>query len=126
MKKGSILYGTIKMKCPRCQEGDLFVTKNHYDLGSFLKMHKNCSECNQTYNPEPGFYFGAAYMSYGIAVAIAVAVSIAMLVLGVRNHVDIIIGIVVATVILAPPNFRYSRALWANINIRFKGKEQKN
>ena len=98
LKKESIAYGILKFKCPRCHEGDLFTHKNHYDLGNFLKMHKNCPVCNQTYTPEPGFYFGAAYVSYGFCVAIAIITATVVLLLGYRGHVPIIVAIMILTI----------------------------
>lgn len=126
LKKESIAYGILKFKCPRCHEGNLFTHSNHYDLANFLKMHKNCPVCNQTYNPEPGFYFGAAYISYGVGVAIAIIAAIIALALGYRDPGTIIAAILIPTVLLAPINFRISRSIWANIFIKYKGVPKKN
>lgn len=125
LKKESISYGILKFKCPRCHEGDLFTHSNHYDLGNFLKMHKNCPVCNQTYTPEPGFYFGAAYISYAVSVAIAVIAALITLALGYRAPGTIIGAILIPTVLLAPINFRLSRSIWANIFIKYKGVPKK-
>ena len=58
-KKGTKFYSTWNMKCPRCHEGNLFDNK----IGLF-DMPKRCSVCNQNYLPEPGFYYGAMFISY--------------------------------------------------------------
>ena len=60
MKKISAI---LDMKCPNCKKGDLF----EIELLSFQKpfeMHKECPECQLNYFPEPGFYYGAMFISY--------------------------------------------------------------
>lgn len=121
MKKPSIWYGIFHFKCPRCREGDLFIHKRTYWTFNFLKMHKHCPVCGQTYTPEPGFYFGAAYISYMVSTGIAL---LAFLVLffgfDIREPGKLIGVIIALTVLAAPVNFRISRAVWANIFIRYK------
>lgn len=50
------------MKCPRCREGDLF--KKPFNFSKPLDMHERCEVCNQKTEPEPGYYFGAMFISY--------------------------------------------------------------
>lgn len=52
-------------KCPRCKEGDLFVKP--MKITNPGHMHERCSNCNLDFEPEPGFYFGALIISYGIS-----------------------------------------------------------
>jgi uncharacterized protein (DUF983 family) len=55
-------------RCPVCRKGDVFTNKA-WDLGGFLKTHKNCPHCETKYEPEPGFFWGAMYINYGFNVA---------------------------------------------------------
>jgi len=123
MKEESIKYSILKLKCPRCHKGDLFIHKNHYELLSgFMKMNKNCSECNQTFTPEPGFYFGAAYISYAIGTMIIIAAFlIAFFAFNLRSTGPLVTAIFAPLVILAPVNYRFSRSIWAHMFIRYKG-----
>ncbi len=52
-------------KCPKCREGDLY--KKPFDISNPLDMHAKCPNCSLDYHPEPGFYFGALIISYGIS-----------------------------------------------------------
>jgi len=52
-------------KCPKCKKGDLFIKP--FQFTDPLNMHPKCEECGLTFNPEPGFYFGALIISYGIS-----------------------------------------------------------
>lgn len=52
-------------KCPKCHKGDLY--KKPFSFSNPLDMHPKCTNCGLDYNPEPGFYFGALIISYGIS-----------------------------------------------------------
>lgn len=108
--------GTLKSiwlcKCPRCRKGNIFV----YPLSNitrFVSMHQECPVCKASFSPEPGFYFGALFVSYAFTVAIMVAVWVALYVL-VDPVEDWVYGValVSATVLFAPIIFRLSRTLW--------------
>ena len=58
----NMLTSVWKMKCPRCREGNLFVKP--FVLNNPLDMPKSCEVCHQRTEPEPGFYFGAMFLSY--------------------------------------------------------------
>lgn len=62
--------------------------------------------------PEPGFYQGAMYVSYGFAMAIIIAVS-ALLYLAGDPSEWVYISVVVALIVfLAPINYRASRIVY--------------
>lgn len=122
MKKGTKLYSIFKNKCPRCQEGDFFESKNPYDLKRFSKMHETCSVCDQKFEPEIGFYFGAMYVSYAIGVAVFVSIWVAIIVLSPGMHPAGIFGFVVLGLFLMfPISFRISRRIWINIFVKYEG-----
>lgn len=113
----------FRHKCPRCHEGNLYNYKNPYThLTKVSDMPSNCPVCNQSYNPETGFYFGAAYVSYALTVAIAVAILVAGLVFGVRKFETFAWMIGIGLVLLAPLTLRFSRTIWIHIFIKYKGK----
>ncbi|TXI70544.1 MAG: DUF983 domain-containing protein [Cyclobacteriaceae bacterium] len=98
-------------KCPRCHKGNIFkypITK----VSRFAAMHNECPVCKASFNPEPGFYFGALFVSYAFTVAIMVAVWLALYVL--VNPSDWIYGVALVTgaVLFSPVSFRLSRVLW--------------
>lgn len=124
--KGSKLYSVFKMKCPRCQEGDFFVS-HPYDLSKAGDTHKNCPKCNLKYSKEPGFYYGAMYVSYALGVALFVTLwaTFSWFFPSVNVGVQILV-ICLASVILAPYFYALSKIIWANLFIRFKDEEQNN
>ena len=63
----------FKCKCPRCREGEMFVSRNPWLLTKTMKMNDECPLCKQPFNIEPGFYYGTSFVSYAFSVAISVA-----------------------------------------------------
>src|SRR6218665_2951337 len=68
---------TIRMKCPRCHEGEVFKNKNPYNLAKMTAMHKNCPKCGLKYEKEIGFFYGAMYVSYMFNIALFVIATVA-------------------------------------------------
>ncbi len=114
--KGSKLYSIINQKCPVCQEGDYYVSKKAYDIKQFDKTHEYCSHCNHKFEIENGFFYGAMYVSYGIAVGIAVSLFMGTYVLFPETPYYIYIVIIIIGLIVSMPiSFRYSRIIWMNL-----------
>ncbi len=121
MVLSSMLYSIFKNKCPKCHKGDFFVTGNSYDLKNFTKMHQYCPVCSESYEPEPGYYFGAMYVSYAMNVAIMVAAWIGSL-LFFSEEVNIWMLVLVTILVglaLTPLIFRWSRIIWINIFVKY-------
>src|ERR1043165_7128394 len=73
----SLLKAIGQGRCPRCREGYIF----KYPLTQFTKfsvMNHACDRCEASFEPEPGFYFGALYVSYAFTCVIFAAVSFAL------------------------------------------------
>ena len=71
--KGTKLYSIFKLKCPKCHEGEFFESRL-YDLKKLGHVLEECPTCKTSYVPEPGFYFGAMYVSYALGVALFVTI----------------------------------------------------
>lgn len=46
-QSASLVGGIVKMKCPNCRKGDMFVNKSVFPLGKSLKLVNNCAVCGQ-------------------------------------------------------------------------------
>jgi len=44
-------------------EGNLYETRS-FSFKKPFEMHEHCPVCNQDFEPEPGFYYGAMFISY--------------------------------------------------------------
>ncbi len=108
------IKSAMAWKCPRCGQGDLFESKNPYQMGKMMEMRRNCNVCDLRYEKESGFFYGAMYVSYMLNIALFVTATIAWYMF-VEDRIDwrLYIGAyVVITLMLWPVIYRYSRAIW--------------
>lgn len=105
-------FNALKGKCPNCQQGQIFKTKGNPFLFRMPSMGKKCKLCDYKFEVEPGFFFGAMYVSYAIACAQMIA---CFIISWVFLDLPILVTFlcVVAIVILSSSmNFRLSRIIW--------------
>ena len=112
------------MSCPKCREGKMFPKGTLYSR-HFMAMNEKCTSCGQSFMPEPGYYFGAMFVSYAINAAFFIAVWVAMYVLMDDVTVSAMIIALIAVVFgLLPVTFRLSRVLWIYIFVRYERPDQ--
>lgn len=63
MKTQNRILSVFNLNCPKCQEGKLFETAT-FSFKKPFSMPERCSVCQQPFMPEPGFYYGAMFISY--------------------------------------------------------------
>jgi uncharacterized protein (DUF983 family) len=120
METRSALAGIIKMRCPKCREGRMFPEGTLFTT-RFMKMNERCPVCGQSFMPEPGYYFGAMFVSYGINAAFFIAVWLGMyLFMKEISLTAMIIALLVVIFGLLPITFRLSRVLWIYIFVRYQ------
>src|SRR5262245_59974696 len=101
----SLWIALLKQRCPRCREGRIFK--------GFVAMNDPCPVCDLVFEREPGYFFGAMYFSYFLAVLILVPlVYLARWLF--PNLDDLVVPLVafIPYLPLIPIVFRYSRVLW--------------
>lgn len=114
--KGKRIYSVLNNKCPVCHEGDFFVGRNPYNLKNFSKNHEKCSHCGHKFEWETGFFYGAMYVSYALAVAFSVAVFVFIaVVFPASPYYVYVFTIPTSLLILMPITFRLSRLIWMNL-----------
>ena len=98
----------LGLRCPRCREGRVF--------RSFLGMNETCPVCGYHFEREPGFFVGAMYVSYAMAVIVcAVGVAVARVVAPSLSWVGLVVGATLLLAALSPWLFRYSRVIWLHM-----------
>jgi uncharacterized protein (DUF983 family) len=120
MKKGSKLYSIATMTCPQCQESPMMVG-NPYRFSTMGEVKNKCEVCGLNLKPEPGFYYGAMYVSYGLGVAIFVSIWASCTWffdnVGVWTQISLIL---IALIGLGPYLYALSKVIWANIFFSYK------
>lgn len=119
IKKGDKLYSIFHNKCPRCHEGEFFIS-HPYNLSKAGEIHTNCEVCGLKYSKEPGFYYGAMYVSYALGVAVFVMIWVLFRIFFRDIPTGWLIGTMIfVTLLLAPYLYALSKIIWANIFIKY-------
>lgn len=90
-----------------------------YDLKRFAHMNDRCRVCNEDFKRETGFYFGSAYVSYGLTVAFGIALFIVMCGLFNADASVFLFTFCLLMLLLLPVFYRLSRLIWINFFVRY-------
>jgi len=106
-----------KYTCPRCRKGDMF--KAPLDVKKPLDMNPRCSHCNLNFTPEPGFYFGAMFISYIITAFLFLAIALFLVFyfkwsVNAAMAIVIVVGLLIFLKIL-----RISRSIYIHMLVKF-------
>lgn len=108
----------LQMKCPQCQKGDFFVS-NPYDIKNAGKTYLNCPNCDLDFRREPGFYFGALYVSYGMGVALFVTIYLSFILFLPQLSVWWpIVFISISSLVLGPYMYALSKVIWIHMFVK--------
>ncbi len=132
--KPNYYLSILKMRCPRCRKGQMFIDKNAYrrlSLQHIFGMYEHCPVCHQKYDMEPGFWYGTGYVSYALAVAISVSTFVAWWVLvGISTEDNRIfywlITNTVTLIVLQPWMMRLSRVIYIRFFVRYDEEYEKH
>ncbi|HEY0031556.1 MAG TPA: DUF983 domain-containing protein [Bacteroidia bacterium] len=116
----SKIYSVLSNKCPHCHKGNFFETNNPYDLKHFAKMNSKCPVCNEDFKREPGYYFGATYVSYALTVGLGIALFLLLCVIFNVNVISYLVLFSLLLLALMPLIFRVSRLIWINLFVKYE------
>lgn len=123
--KGTKLYSILRMKCPKCHEGDFF--KGHpYRLSTMGEVKESCSKCNTKFEIETGFYQGSYYVAYSLGVALLITVVVLNYMF--RDEItptSLMISFLISLILFLPLLYALSKIIWANIFLKFNKNEAK-
>ncbi len=125
-RKGSKAYSIFNFKCPKCHETDMFCTPTFAFKRPF-DMEERCAHCGQHLMPEPGFYYGAMFISYIFMGWFCIGfVALFHWVFDWSIEASFALLIAVCAVFFVYI-FRLARAIWINLNVHYDpSKAQKN
>ncbi len=105
----SRVYAVLRQRCPRCLEGAVF--------RGVLAMNDACPSCGLVFEREPGYFVGAMYVSYAMAIP-AYLLAILLVRVLFRQLPDLaVLAAGVPIVCLGSPYlFRYSRLIWMHFD----------
>lgn len=96
-------------RCPRCRDGAVFSGR--------VTMRARCPRCGLKFEREPGYFVGAMYVSYGIAVVLITVFFWGVSLVAPDSSFEKALTMAVALFLLfVPAVFRYSRIIWMHID----------
>ena len=105
----SRLRAVLLQRCPRCLQGPIF--------HGLMTMHKDCPVCGHHFEREPGYFLGAMYASYFLAVPLLLILYwLLWWFLPAWRGEYLALLTVVPYLLVVPWVFRYSRVIWMHID----------
>lgn len=116
----NLLSSIVKYKCPSCRKGDIYTKP--FKMSAPLSMVETCPHCGQKTNPEPGFYYGAMFVSYVFTAFLYLGI-IGFLILVLGWNINEAFGLLLLFVALTYfKTARLSRSLWLHLMVKYKNK----
>ncbi len=113
----NVFVSIWKLKCPRCRKGALFIRPFH--ISDPLAMPDFCPLCGLKTDPEPGFYFGAMFLSYIISGFLLLGIALT----GVFYFKWSVLLAMTAVVVVGMLSYirilRVSRSLWIHMTVKY-------
>lgn len=109
----------LQLMCPRCRKSKLFHTPT-FSFSRPFDMKDRCDVCDLDFMPEPGYYYGAMYVSYMFAGGFS------LLFIGVlhwgfgwglKSAFALLLGIFAFLMVYV---FRLSRSFWLGIHYKYR------
>lgn len=109
------VYSILRLRCPNCGKGDVY-KKDSLTFGLFPDMEPTCKVCGHHYDREPGYFLGAMYASYGLAVAEGL-ITFVLVYFFLPNLSTFFTALIPALVILAlaSRNYKLGRVIWMHL-----------
>jgi uncharacterized protein (DUF983 family) len=106
----------LHQRCPRCRMGRIF---RQSILRGFPKMFERCPVCDLRFEREAGYFLGAMYISYLLAVALIGLLGLVIWVVTGWWITKVTVLAVVLFLPLAPSITLFSRVLWIYLDQTF-------
>jgi uncharacterized protein (DUF983 family) len=104
------LFAVLLQRCPRCLQGHVY--------HGLVAMHDICPRCNYQFGREPGYFTGAMFASYTLAVPILFVIFMELWHFFSDTWpltVNLLVTFV-AFLPFVPIIFRYSRVIWMHLD----------
>lgn len=114
VKRPNLIFDIINEKCPKCGQSHVF--QKSKKIFEMPLMYETCSHCQYKFDREPGYFLGAMYISYGIAVLVCILVF--LLFYFALPSLPIIyspVAMAVATLLIAKKNYKISRIIYIHL-----------
>jgi len=117
ISKMNFLVSFFRMKCPRCRQGNLFLSP--FKFTDPVAMPEQCAVCGQKTMPEPGYYYGAMFVSYVVTGFLYLGLAFILhYILKLSLPITFTL-IILFTILTYFQTLRLSRSLWIHLMIDY-------
>lgn len=103
----NLIWTVLRMRCVRCRRGRVWKR--------VMAMNARCPVCDYLFEREEGYFFGAMYASYFLAMATVIPVMFILLFTGQPMWLLVTVT-TVQTFVQVPISFMYSRVIWMAVD----------
>lgn len=113
IKDGNLWWGILREKCPNCNKGKVFEDRGIFRMPG---MPDNCKSCDFRFDREPGYFLGAMYISYALAVFEAIVTFLICYFFFPQMPIPWIpVAIISVMVLCARKNYKLSRIVYMHL-----------
>ena len=117
MLLANIVYSVVFNKCPQCHQGKV-LTYPPYQINKLLDTGESCVHCELKYEKEPGFFYGAMYVSYALTSIVFIVAYLLQLLVDLPET-QFALSMVSFILLTFPLVARWSRLLWLNFFVSY-------
>jgi uncharacterized protein (DUF983 family) len=110
------LSSILRQRCPRCRKGAIYRCSL---FRGWLSMYERCPVCNLKYEREQGYFVGAMYVSYMLAIPPYLLLVTGLWHFAGWRYEFALLGAIVAYLPFVPMAMRISRVIWMYIDQAF-------
>ena len=106
------LSAVALQRCPRCLAGHVY--------HGLMSMHETCPHCQYRFGREPGYFTGAMFVSYTLAVPILFVIFIVLWSFFAATW-TLMFNLLITSILFlpfVPIIYRYSRVIWMHLDYR--------
>ena len=113
-KKKSLVSNILKEKCPNCGQGHVYEKKKNFF--QLPVMNDKCDVCQYFFDREPGYFLGAMYISYGLAVFQGILTFLIVTIfLPLIPTIWVVLVILLVICMFSLKNYKLSRVIYMHI-----------
>ena len=106
------LRAVLLQRCPKCLEGRVY--------RGLMTTRATCPVCGHVFEREPGYFVGAMYVSYALAIPLYLLfIVILRPLLRGAPDIEVLAAGLPLVCLCAPLLFRYSRVIWMHFDWHF-------
>lgn len=112
--KRNLVALILKEKCPNCGKGEVYQKKKY--LLQLPIMNERCHQCDYYFDREPGYFLGAMYISYGLAVLQGILTYVLLHIFVPKMPtIWVVAAILIVISLFSMKNYKLSRIIYIHI-----------